>query len=141
MADTDAELIAEVRSLTGYGTGVIPGDDMESLLSVAKDEILLETEEDDLDWYNDRPAERALYWLLALFTKIRTKEIGSAGFSIGELEQTPLQGAESFWLGQFHRHLWNIGNATPFGITSVSRTDRTYDGTTSSAVEPDDLLG
>lgn len=142
MANNDNELITEVRSLTNYGTQVISDPDMQNLVASAKDEILIAVDETSLDWYNERAAERALYWLVALFTKVHTGQIGGAGFAIGELEQSPLRGTEQFWLNQFNRHLWNIGSASAFGITSVTRDDRTYDSATTTSADSgvDDLL-
>lgn len=142
MATNDDELIAEVRSLTGYGEGSISTADMTDLVAVAKEEILLEIDQPDLDWYNERPAERALFWLVGLFAKIHNREIASAGFSIAELEQTPLRGSEQFWLGQVFRHISHIQNASPFAIRSIARTDRTYEGASSASdTDTDELLG
>lgn len=142
MADNDNELIAEVRALTSYGADVISDPDMTSLVASAKEEILDAVDEDALDWYNVRSAERALFWLLALFTKVHTGQVGGAGFTIGELEQAPLLGTAEFWLTRFYQHLWKIGNAESFGITSVSRDDRTYDSTSTASTDSglDDLL-
>lgn len=145
MAANNDELIAEVRSLTGYGTGVISADDMSNLVTVAQEEILDLQDTNTLDWYSVRSAERALFWLVALFTKVHTKEIGGAGFTVGELRQEPLPEAAQFWLDRFHSHLFKIGNNTAFGIRSVGRTDREYTGgggSSSGVTEGiDDLLG
>lgn len=126
MASNDDELILEVRALTGYSGETISDPDMQALIEAAKDEVLYAVGADSLEWYADRSAERSIFWLVALFTKVRTGEVGGAGFTIGELEQVPLVETTAFWLKQAQQHMANITDHRAYGIRSVSRDNRTY---------------
>mgnify|MGYP006285300615 FL=1 len=131
MASNDTELIAEVRSLVGYGETVIPNVEFQSLIDIAKRDLVLELDGTaPADWYNDGSAETALFYSVCLFSKIRTGEIGGVQYAVAELEKRPLPETELFWLKRVEKALASLKSEedrnSGFAHSTISRTDRVY---------------
>lgn len=121
---TDGQIITEVRALTDYDTSIIDRRAMSTLIDSAKDEVQDDVGRDLV--FDTRTERRALVWLLALFCKVHTGEIGSAASSVGELESEPLSPEDNMWLQNYYRKRDSVRGATAFGSTAAGRADRTY---------------
>lgn len=117
MAETDAELIKEVRALTDYDASVIPGSEMQELVNIGKEEIKADINKPEgggnFDFYKDsnRPIDRALFWFVCIAAKIKTGEIGGVNIEIQDFRtDKPAQGHYSIWFENFDKRLREFSN-------------------------------
>lgn len=122
----DETVVSEVRALTKYDDTIVSTIDMAVLLSRAKKE--LEADVGDTVDFTNPTANTALFWLLALFTKIHTGDIGSVDFAVGELESASLDTESNLWLQSYHSRREQLRGTTGvvFGHRKTARSDRTY---------------
>lgn len=124
MATNDTTLKSEVREQTELTDSALLSDSrLTSLLSNAKREIESEVGSEP-DWYGDRTAENALFWLLCLFA---IGEDSVEGFSIGEIQVDPETDDNNThpWTARYNRSLrYLMPSESLFGISKVNRTDR-----------------
>ncbi|UBF22707.1 hypothetical protein M1M38_gp014 [Halorubrum tailed virus 27] len=124
MATDDSSLMTEVREQTELtDTTLLSDSRLSALLSNAKREIET-TIGREPDWYENRDAENALFWLACLFV---IDEGSTDQFSFGELEVRPESDAEADhpWVGRYERSLrYLMDSASLFGLSNVNRTDR-----------------
>jgi hypothetical protein len=134
MATDDYTLGQEARVQTGK-TGSTPSDDnLRVLIQRAKREIEGETGLEEISWYSDVQAERALFWLTCIFM-IGETTTSTEGFSVGDLEVRASSGSSGFdplarYRHRYEKALRAIGTTqtgSGFGITNLSRADREYD--------------
>lgn len=100
MATNDQELIREVRGFTDTGVDMIPGDEMQVLVDIGKEEIRSDIGKRNQDFYksNTLPLDRALFWFTCLATKVKLGEVGSANFEIEDItSEKPGQGHFDIW--------------------------------------------
>lgn len=132
MATTDSELIDEVRQLTDYDSALISDSDFQELVNIAKEELDSEVPDSarPLSYYGSDTHEqdRALFWLVCLFSKVKAGEIGVPTFSVNELRQNALDEQSNFWMMMFNTRVHQISGASGFGSTSLERADeRAYE--------------
>lgn len=128
MVSSDSDLAAQVRTLTDYDASIIPDGDLQGVISLAKDELRAEANNDTLTFYDGNiQADRALFWLTCIFLKVKAGELDAPDLSIGELKvkQNAMDTQTGIWFQKFNQRLDGI--ASPLmGHTVVRRTDRTY---------------
>lgn len=128
MAVDDSTLAAEVRTLTDYDSALISDADLLGVIELAKSELRAEVDDEDMVFYSGNlQADRALFWLVCIFLKIKSGELDAPNLSIGELKlrQAGMGQRTGIWFQRFNQRLDAI--ATPrMGHTKVSRPDRTY---------------
>jgi len=135
MADTDQDLMDEVREITDYTDAVLPDNKLTSVVSTAKREVQGVADANISDWYTDRDAELALFWTACLFCKIKAGELDGVTMSLGDMETESLKSAGDaeddkpvIW---YERAMQYSRRKTPeggsFGHRSMSRTGRNYD--------------
>jgi hypothetical protein len=116
--------MTEVREQTELiDTSLLSDSRLSALLSNAKREIET-TIGREPDWYGNRDAENALFWLSCLFV---IDEGTTDSFTFGELQVQPESGAETEhpWVNRYERSLrYLMGSESLFGISNVNRTDR-----------------
>lgn len=129
MAVDDSSLMAEVRVLTDYDSGLIADDELLSLIELAKTELRAEISDPMLDFYGGNAhAERALFWTTCLFLKAKAGEIDAPTLSISELEvrQTAMDEQAGFWFTNLSRRLEALRGTSLIGHVRIQRQDRTY---------------
>lgn len=137
MATSDTELADEVRQFTGYtDTSTLSDSDLQSIISIGKDEIRSAFNQPDFTFYRESPvdtlrADRALFWFSCIGTKVRLGELGNIDLTIDGLETAdPSEDTYRFWLSQFHRHLsaasTQFSSESGAASKSIERTDRSY---------------
>ncbi len=131
MANSDTELIIELRSLTGYSEAVVADETWREMIQTAKQEVRAESSLDIPDFYEyeHRSAERAIFWTTALFAKIHMGELEGLDFNIGsvKIHQLPVRDITRVWYEKIETHIGNLRAQTSgHGIRSVRRLDRTY---------------
>lgn len=131
MATSQTDIRDEVRSITDYDKSIFADDDLDELITIAEDEIKDEVGDYNLDFYNGEETfnqDRALFWLSAMFAKIRSGEIEGVELSAGDLETSSLSAQGSYWFDQYRRRLSQVGSVPGFGSVRVSRSvDRSYE--------------
>lgn len=133
MANTDTELIIELRSLTGYSDAVIADETWLEMIKASKQEVRAEAGLDIPDFYDyeHRSAERALFWTCSLFSKIYMGELEGLDFNIGSIKihQLPVRDITRVWYEKIDTHISNLRNqSSGFGSRSVNRGTREYGG-------------
>ncbi|MFC7191857.1 hypothetical protein ACFQL7_20880 [Halocatena marina] len=128
MATDDSSLIDEVRTLTDYDAGIIDDTEYQDLLSVAKEELQNDVNQSVTFFSGNRAVDRALFWLLCLYSKIKVGEIEAPTFEIAEIQvrQEQLDDRANWWLRQYQKNVDKIAAGARGKIVSVSRSDRTY---------------
>jgi hypothetical protein len=126
MATTDDELMAEVRGLTDYDTGILSDAELTTVLELTKRELESSKDSTSLDWYGDLQTERTLFWLTCIFAKIKTGEIDSGSFEISELSVEGDDGKDSIYFDNFWRHYHSLGGGRPRGHLTGQRPNREY---------------
>lgn len=126
MATDDASLKAEVRAITDYDTGILTNTELQSVLDVAKRELQSNKNNTTLDFYGDIRAERTLFWLTCIFSKVKSGEIDGGSFSISELEVESQEDSNSLFFDNFWRNYHSIGDGRPRGHLKGQRPDREY---------------
>jgi hypothetical protein len=125
MAINDTTLKSEVRAITNYDSGMVSGGDLQAIVDISKREIRSNKNDQNLDFYGDHRAERSLFWLTCIFTKVKGGEIGGSSFSISELD-VESDGGDSFYFDNFWRNYHSIGDGRPRGHLKGQRSDREY---------------
>ena len=127
MANSEHELAEDVIQHTGVA---LDPTEVSSYISRAKRQIRLDTNETNIDYWNNEFAEDALFWLTCIFV-VGELTSGSGGFQIGELEvkSSSTQGSPmERWYARYDSRVSQIGDSSRgFAIGSVSRTTRTYE--------------
>lgn len=129
MAQSQSEVETKVRNLTDYDTTIIDDSDLDGLVGLAEDEIIADTGETGLQFYQGTDTHNldlAVMWLTCLFAKIKTGEIEGPTLSLGELRAASLSGQSSIWMERLERALHRFGDFRGFGSTNVTRDNRTY---------------
>lgn len=131
MASSQTEVREDVRSITDYDKSIFSDSELDELISIAEDEVKTEVGELDLAFYNGEETfnqDRAVFWLSALFAKVRSGEIEGVELSAGDLETSSLSAQGSYWFDQYRRRLAQVSGSPGFGQVQVSRTsERTYE--------------
>ena len=127
MATDDTTLKAEVRAITDYDEGILSDPDLQEVVGIAKREIQSNKNNPDLDFYGDIRAERTLFWLTCIFTKVKGGEIDGGSFSISELDVETQDGDDSLFFNNFWRNYHSIGEGRPRGHLKGQRPNRTYE--------------
>lgn len=126
MASNDAELIKEVLDLTDYH-GVLDQSQVWSLVAIAKDEIETEVGQESLNFYANQPANRALFWLTCLFSKIKTGEYEGMDLIVSEIEMNRIPDNEgTIWLKQFEKKIRQLSSSDRTYVANLNRTERSY---------------
>lgn len=128
MPTDDTTLKAQVRGLTNYNDTILPDSDLQEILDLAKVEIRASIGDDTLDFGETVQAERALFWLTCIFTKVKAGEIDSPSFRIGELSvrQSNITERHNVWVDNFWKHYRSIEGGSPVAHTKAGRRDRDY---------------
>lgn len=110
MASNDSDIIREVRGLTDCGVDIIPGNEMQTLVDIGKEEIRADVGEPGLTFYasdgSTFEADRALFWFVCLATKVKTGEIASTNIEIESLiTEKPAQGHFDIWFENLEARL------------------------------------
>lgn len=128
MAQDDTTLLTEVRLLTDYDEGIMSNADLLALIGLAKAELQAGTGSAAIDFYAVTEAERALFWLTCIFAKVKTGEIDSMSFSIGELKARQPNVTERYgvWFDNFWKHYRTMEGGAPVAHVKSNRPDRTY---------------
>lgn len=134
MAIDDNTLKAEVRALTDYGPDIISDDDLQEVVDLTKRELLADIGDETYELYDDLNAERALFWLLCIFLKVKSGEIDSPSFRISELSvrQSNFTERHGVWMDNFRKHYSAMNGGPAVGHTRANRPDRNYDFDNSS---------
>lgn len=137
MATDEQSLVNEVRALTGYTDGSMISDaSMNDLVSIAKQELRSDLGLPELTFHqtaNDTyQADRALFWLTAIFTKVRGGEIGNINLTIGDvLDYDDARTEYDFWFEQFDKRRSAAANlqgaAGPSSVQLTRDDERTYE--------------
>jgi hypothetical protein len=129
MASDDSSLSDEVRLLTHYDSSIISEADLTGLIGVAKEEIKAEVDDGTLTFYSGNiQADRALFWLVCIFSKIHMGEIDAPNFEVSELKVRSSSFSEQngLWFDNFSQRLEAISPGARIGHVKVSRADRSY---------------
>lgn len=126
MATDDASLKAEVRAITDYDTGIFTDAELQGVVDIAKRELQSNKNDASLDFYGDLRAERTLFWLTCLFSKVRAGEIDGGSFSISELKVDSGEEGNSMFFDNFWRNYHSIGDGRPRGHLKGQRPNREY---------------
>lgn len=140
MASSDAELIAEARIQTGYGTRTLDANDFGSVLSIAKRHIrtrrAIEVTWDESDWYDNEYREEALFWFSCLFAKVSTGELDAQDIQVGAVDAKSLLAKGNKQVTEWYRKAEqalksvepgdNTDAGYGHGIRSGGREDRLY---------------
>lgn len=145
MASSDAELLSQVRDMTGYtDRTTLEESELRSVVERAKSWITSRKSLDpDASWYAEDSPEReeALFWLSCLFSKVASGELDSPGHEVDNvrIEHLAANGDSQTteWASRAQQALRNVSPAGSsggnYGVTSIQRSsDRTYgeDGST-----------
>jgi len=128
MAVDESTLISEVRVLTNYDAALLSDADLQGVIELAKTEIRAELNDPDLDFFGDNlQAERALFWLVCIFAKVKSGEFDSPHMTISELKirQPGMDERTGVWFQKFNQHVLAISGSR-IGHRLVDRTDRSY---------------
>jgi hypothetical protein len=117
----------QVRTLTDYDTEIISSGDYSTLEDMAKDEIADDVglDRSEID-FTSGTAKIALRWLVCIFCKINVGEIGSEGYSIGEVETKDLNDQSSIWLNNYRKKRDSMRGSSLMGHVKNSRQNRAY---------------
>lgn len=135
MATNNAELIDEVRSLTGYTDHMFSDVEMHSLLQLSKEEIRSDLGDPNFTFYqtgdaqNTHEADRALFWFLCIATKVRAGEIGGGNVSVSDLDFETVEDDEaSIWIRNYHKRINSVGvgGKAPARVDIDRGTERNY---------------
>ena len=140
MATTDAELISELRIITGHNAAVLDDTEMASVLSTAKRHIRVKrsitASWNEADWYENENREEALFWFAALFSKVATGELDAQSLQIGAIDEKELLAKGNNDVTTWYRNARSaLGGIEPgqgsdagygFGISAPEREDRVY---------------
>lgn len=129
MAQADYEIIEEVRSLTGYSAEMISAADMQQLINTAKSDVRGVATNDIPDIYDDRTAERAVFWTTVMFTKIYMGELDAPNFDVGSIkvDALPSRDITRVWYKKLDKFLGKLESGRQMGITAPERDNRNYD--------------
>lgn len=137
MATDEQSLVREVRAITGYTDESIISDiGMLDLVSIAKQELRSDLGLPELTFHQSGSdtyqADRALFWLTAIFSKVRGGEIGNINLSIGDvIDYNDAENEYSYWFQQFNKRRSAAANLQGSGgpsSTLLERDDeRTYE--------------
>lgn len=134
MAQSDVELISEVRSLTDYHEGIISDSDMQDLVVVAKEEVRGELGDSSFEFYGAQTfdADRALFWFLCIASKVKVGELGGIEITADAFRsQQPQHVQNSFWFIRFQNKMQAAALQAGTGgaaTTTISRSDeRSYE--------------
>lgn len=117
---------SRARTLTGYDSGIISNSDMTTLEELTKDEIAIDTGRDDID-FTAGQGKSAAMWLLCLFCKIHTGEIGAEGYAVGELESRHLEGQHKVWFNNYRKREASLqADGGRYGSVRSIRRGREY---------------
>lgn len=152
MANSDLTLKNEVRVFTRYSEAVLDNQDLDTVISRAKNHIRTKKgiTEDNFDWYADQYREEALFWYTCVFSKVITGELDSQTVQVGAIDIDSLlaqdDGEVTTWVRKAQSALRTLdtGGDYPHGvaITSPTRENRVYgdDGADTDTTGQEDLL-
>ena len=128
MASDDTAIKAQVRGLTDYDEVILSDPDLQEILDLAKAEIRASIGDESLDFGQSIQAERALFWLTCIFSKVKGGEMDAPSFNIGELSvrQSNMTERHNIWMDNFWKHYRSIEGGSPVAHITASRPDRTY---------------
>jgi hypothetical protein len=131
MAQSDSELISEVRALTDYDDRILSNSDVQTLVNIGKKEIRAEYGDPETfpGFYSGNLSlDRALFWFTCIACKIKTGEIGGIELSISDLDAQSGEGTGfETWFRNFSKRL-RAYEAAEMGMasTNASRDNRSY---------------
>jgi hypothetical protein len=131
MAQSDTELLSEIRDFGSSDIEGAPDAKLQTGISRAKKHLKLEAQipADEVDWYGNELQEEALFWASVLFSKVQTGALDSKAVSVGAIEENQLlaKGDEAtFWYERYDSALSSLTEEFNSG-TNVSRVARTSD--------------
>jgi hypothetical protein len=128
MADSDDEIIREARSLTGFNENLIPPVEMQSLVSMAKEDIRGIATNELPDIYEDQAAERAVFWTTVMFTKVYMGELDAPNFSVGsiDVDSLPRRDIVRVWYRQLDQYVAQLKSGRAMGHGGPERSSRAY---------------
>lgn len=129
MADSQTEIRSRVRTITDYDSNIINNADMDDVVNTAEDEIRSDLGDPSLVFYQGTDTfnlDLAVFWLSALFAKIKAGELDGPDMSVGDLETRPLDAQSSIWFSRYRKAIQRTSAGPGFGRTTVQRDDRTY---------------
>lgn len=137
MARSDADLVEEVRALTGYDDAAMFTDsDIQALIDIAKEELRSRFGSPTFEFYRRTDtvtldADRALFWFTCIALKVRAGEIGSVELTVDSLEQNQSQGQFDYWFQNFADRVAaadaSTGSAGAATTTITRGDERTYE--------------
>jgi len=107
MANSDADMIVEVREFGQYTEEELTDPQIRTALSRAKNHLVIEARLQESDWYNKEKQEEALFWTTMLFTKVQTGALDAKAVSVGAINESVLRshsgGETTEWYRRFRK--------------------------------------
>lgn len=132
MAQSDFELINEVRALTDYHPDVMSDSTLQELIGIAKAELRADFGNTEFTFYEDgtHNADRALFWFTCIAAKVRAGEIAGIDITIDDLAgHKPTGSPHDFWFTRFEEKLKEANadqGTTGISQVNLSRDNRAY---------------
>lgn len=128
MAQTDSELISEVRAYTDYDIGIIDDATMQELVDIGKEELRSHFGNSALTFYTADTLDhtRTLFWFVIIATKVHTGELAGVNLTVGSFRATSYsENKFGNLFRNFHLRLRSAESHT-VSLTNVDRDNRTY---------------
>lgn len=131
MADSDYELIQEVRGLTDYHPDVMSDSDIRTLINIGKEELRARLGDPEFSFYETEThsADRALFWFTCIATKVKAGEIAGINITVDQIEaSTSNLGQYDYWFESFRERLSEAETQVGATIsqTLIERDNRSY---------------
>lgn len=131
MADSDYELIQEVRGLTDYHPDVMSDSKLRTLINIGKEELRARLGNPDFTFYetDTHSADRALFWFTCIAAKVKAGEIAGINITVDQIEaSTSTIGQYDFWFEAFRERLSEAEAEAGATIAQqeISRDNRAY---------------
>jgi hypothetical protein len=134
MFDSETELKADVREMTGYTSDLVLSDSgLTTAFNNAKRHIRVRKSLDpDFNWFGTEKAaaQDALYWWTCLFSKVQTGELDAQQLQAGAVDQKDLlakdDDAVTMWYRQAAEALESMKSSSIIEATGPTRSGRAY---------------
>jgi hypothetical protein len=133
MANSDPELINEVRSFGQYREEEISDPEIKTAISRAKTDLSNQVQLDEEDWYGFSKLEDALFWASMFFSKLITSSLDAKAISSGAISEKELLAKADNDVTEWYRKYQNKRDALTTSddavqTSSTRRTGRTTSG-------------
>lgn len=135
MANSDPELIDEIRAFGQYRDEEISDSEIETAISRAKTDLSNQVQLDTKNWYEFPKLEDALFWASMFFSKLITSSLDAKGISSGALTEKELLAKADDDVTEWYRKYQNklealstSADAVQNSGTTIRRTGRTTSG-------------